>query len=213
MWSEGLSRQGFLIVISGPSGSGKTSVVKALCEAEAILEQSTSATTRSPRSGEVDGVNYHFLSPSKFKQLIQQGGFLEWTKYSDHYYGTLKSVVEPAIAAGKDLVLEIDVQGAMQLKTLPQKSICIFILPPSFAALEKRLRRRRTESDQELQRRLQRAKSEIPYIKDYDYCVLNPDNGIDRVVQHIRHIISAERCRIDNQLLEAISEEFSQPIS
>jgi len=212
MWNEQPYRRGLFIVISGPSGSGKTSVVKALCEVDATLTHSISATTRPPRPNEIDGVNYHFLSPPAFEKLIQQGGFLEWTKYGDHYYGTLKSMVEPAIAGGRDVVLEIDVHGAMQLKALALKGIFIFILPPSFALLEKRLRDRKTESDRELQRRLLQARSEIAYIKDYDYCVVNPDNDVAQAVEQIRHIIAAERCRINPQLLELISREFSRPI-
>ena len=211
MWNEQLSRQGLFIVISGPSGSGKTSVVRAVCEADTTLTHSISATTRPPRPGEIDEVNYHFLSSSAFEELIQRGGFLEWTKYGDHYYGTLKSVVKPAITSGRDVILEIDVHGAMQLKALALRSVFIFILPPSFALLEKRLRNRKTESDPELQRRLLRAKSEIVYIKNYDYCVINPDNGVEEAAQQILHIISAERCRINHQLLESISHEFSRP--
>ena len=121
-------------------------------------------------------------------------------------------MVEPTIAGGRDVVLEIDVHGAMQLKALALKGIFIFILPPSFTLLEKRLRDRKTESDRELQRRLTQARSEIAYIKDYDYCVVNPDNDVAQAVQQIRHIISAERCRIHPQLLELISREFSRPI-
>ena len=209
MWNEQLSRQGLLIVISGPSGVGKTSVVKSLCKADATLKLSISATTRPPRPNEIDGVNYHFLSPSQFEALIRRGGFLEWAKYGDHFYGTLSSVVEPMIAAGKDVTLEIDVRGALQVKALRLKGVFIFLLPPSFATLEKRLRDRNTESDPELQRRLIQAKSEITYMKDYDYCVINPEGGIEQAAQQIRHIISVERCRIDKQLLEAVSQEFS----
>lgn len=209
MWNNQLSRKGLVFVVSGPSGSGKTSVVSALCEADTTLERSISATTRLPRPDEIDGVNYHFLSQAEFEDLIQRNGFLEWTRYSDHYYGTLKFTVESAIAAGRNLILEIDVKGAMQLRSLPFKSVHIFILPPSFAALEKRLRNRRTESDLERQRRLQTAESEIAYVKHYDYCVVNPDNDVNHAVEQIRHIIAAERCRIDPQLLEFISQEFS----
>lgn len=211
MWSEQISRQGLLIVVSGPSGSGKTSVVKALCQAEPTLTHSISATTRPPRPGEVDGVNYHFLSSSEFEALIQQGGFLESAKYGDHHYGTLKSEVDPKITEGKDVVLEIDVHGGMQVKSLSLKRVSIFILPPSFAVLEKRLRGRKTESTLELQQRLQGAKSEIAYMKDYDYCVVNLENSIEQTVQNLRSIIAAERCRIDNQLLKAISQEFPPP--
>ncbi len=209
MWSEQISRQGLLIVISGPSGSGKTSVVKALCQADPALTHSISATTRPPRPDEVNGVNYHFLSSSEFDELVQQRGFLESAKYGDHYYGTLRSEVEPKLREGKNVVVEIDVHGGMQVKELPLKHVCIFILPPSFAVLEKRLRGRKTESDPELQQRLQRAQSEIVFMKNYDFYVVNLENNIDQAVKNIRAIITAEHSRIDDQLFNAISQEFS----
>lgn len=209
MWSEQISCQGLLIVISGPSGSGKTSVVKALCQADPALTHSISATTRPPRPDEVNGVNYHFLSASEFDELVQQGGFLESAKYGDHYYGTLRSEVEPKLREGKNVVVEIDVHGGMQVKELPLKHVCIFILPPSFTVLEKRLRGRKTESDPELQQRLQRAQSEIVYMKNYDFYVVNLENSIDQAVKNIRAIITAEHSRIDDQLFNAISQEFS----
>ncbi len=209
MWSEQISRQGLLIVISGPSGSGKTSVVKALCQADPALTHSTSATTRPPRPDEVNGVNYHFLSSSEFDELVKQDGFLESAKYGNHYYGTLRSEVEPKLREGKNVVVEIDVHGGMQVKELPLKHVCIFILPPTFTVLEKRLRGRKTESDPELQQRLQRAQSEIVYMKNYDFYVVNLENSIDQAVKNIRAIITAEHSRIDDQLFNAISQEFS----
>ena len=212
MWNKQPPRSGSLIVISGPSGSGKTSVIRGLCKADPRLVLSISATTRLPRKNETDGKNYHFLSVAEFKDLIQQDSFVEWAKYGEHYYGTLKSEVESPMAQGQDLVLEIDVQGAMQLKEQDFRSIFIFILPPSFAVLEKRLCARKTESDQELRQRLQAARSEVTVIKNYDYCVINPDDDIDQAVEQIRHIISAEKCRINNQLLESVVDEFS-PVS
>ena len=211
MWSERVPRPGLLIVVSGPSGSGKTSVVKALCQADPALTHSISATTRPPRPGEVDGVNYHFLSSSEFEALVQQGGFLESARYGDHYYGTLKSEVEPKIREGKDVVVEIDVHGGMQIKSLPLKHVSIFILPPSFTVLEKWLRGRKTESSLELEQRLRRAKAEIEHMENYDFCVVNVENSIEQAVQKIRSIIIAERCRIDNKLLKAISQEFTPP--
>ncbi|MDE0186596.1 MAG: guanylate kinase [Candidatus Poribacteria bacterium] len=209
MWSEQISRQGLLIVISGPSGSGKTSVVKALCQADPALTHSISATTRPRRPDEVNGVNYHFLSSSEFDELVMQDGFLESAKYGEHYYGTLRSEVEPKISEGKNVVVEIDVHGGMQVKELPLKHVCIFILPPSFTVLEKRLRGRKTESGPELQQRLQRAQSEIVYMKYYDFYVVNFEDCIDQAVQKIRAIITAEHSRIDDQLFNAISQEFS----
>ena len=208
MWNNRPSQKGLFIVISGPSGTGKTSVIKALCERDITLAFSISATTRPPRSDEVNGVDYYFLDETEFEDLIQCGGFLEWVKYGGHYYGTLKSTIESTIEKGQDLVLEIDVHGAMKVKDLGIRYTSIFLLPPSLESLEKRLRNRKTESDSELQQRLLTAKSEFAYVKDYNYCILNPDHNVEKAVTQIRNIISAERCRIDDQLLDAISQEF-----
>jgi guanylate kinase len=208
MWNNRPSQKGLFILISGPSGTGKTSVIKALCENDTTLAFSISATTRPPRSDEVDGVDYYFLDETGFEDLIEHGGFLEWVKYGGHYYGTLKSTIESTIEKGQDLVLEIDVHGAMKVKDLGIRYTSIFLLPPSLESLEKRLRNRKTESDSELEQRLLTAKSEFAYVKDYNYCILNPDHNVEKAVTQIRNIISAERCRIDNQLLDAISQEF-----
>ena len=209
MWNNRSSQKGLFIVISGPSGTGKTSVIKALCKGETTLEFSISATTRPPRSDEVDGVDYYFLDQTEFEDLIDRGGFLEWVKYGGHYYGTLKSTMESIIESGKDLVLEIDVHGAKKIKDLGIRYTSIFLLPPSLESLEKRLRNRKTESDSELQQRLLTAKSEFDCVKEYHYCIVNPDHDVEKAVTQIRNIISAERCRIDDQLLAAISQEFS----
>ena len=205
--------QGSLIVISGPSGAGKTSVIDALLQSDSTLTCSVSATTRPPRPNETHGVNYHFLSPSEFETRLEKGEFVEWNRYGDYCYGTLKSEIESPLAEGKDLVFEIDVKGAMALRSWSPNIISIFILPPSFAMLERRLRRRQTESDQELQQRLAIARSEIGWIKDYDYYVINPDDKIDKAVQQIQHIIAAQRCRISESFLEWTTEEFSRPTS
>ena len=208
MWNNQPSQKGLFILISGPSGTGKTTVIKALCKNDTTLAFSISATTRPPRSDEVDGVDYHFLDQAKFEDLIQCGGFLEWVKYGGHYYGTLKSTIESTIESGKDLILEIDVHGAKKIKDLGIRYTSIFLLPPSLESLEKRLRNRKTESDSELEQRLLTAKSEFEYIADYSYCIENPDHNVEKAVTQIRDIISAERCRIDDQLLDAISQEF-----
>ncbi len=208
MWNKPPSQKGLFILISGPSGTGKTSVIKALCEGDTTLAFSISATTRPPRSDEVDGVDYHFLDQNKFEDLIQCNGFLEWVKYGGHYYGTLKSTIESTIESGKDLILEIDVHGAKKIKDLGIRYTSIFLLPPSLESLEKRLRNRKTESDSELQQRLLTSKSEFGCVKEYNYCIVNPDHNVEEAVTQIRNIISAERCRIDDQLLDAISQEF-----
>ena len=197
-----------VIVISGPSGSGKSTVIDALCEADETLQLSVSATTRKPRRGEKDGVDYHFLSTVDFEKYIQQDRFLEWAKYGDNLYGTFKSEIADAREAGKDSILEIEVKGSLEIRAqdlAPARSILIFIIPPSFATLEKRLRRRDTESESELKQRLDIAKSEVRKIQHYDYWVSNPQGAIKQAVQQIQTIINAERSRIDTKLIETLN--------
>ena len=197
-----------VIVISGPSGSGKSTVINSLCEADETLQLSVSATTRKPRPGEVDGVDYHFLSKAEFEKSIQQDKFLEWAEYSDNRYGTLKSELAEARDTGKDAILEIEVKGSLQIRAqdlASARSIFIFIVPPSFAILEKRLHRRETESETELKQRLDIAKSEVRMIRHYDYWVSNPEDAVQQAVHQIQTIITAERFRIDTKLIETIN--------
>ncbi|RKU08924.1 guanylate kinase [Candidatus Poribacteria bacterium] len=203
-----LYRPDLVIVISGPSGSGKSTVIDALCKSDETLRLSVSATTRKPRPREVDGVDYHFLSKSEFETHIQQDDFLEWAEYGDNCYGTLKSEIATAGEVKKDTILEIEVKGALQIRAQdlsPTRSVLIFIIPPSFAILEKRLRCRKTESEMELKKRLAIAKSEVLEIEHYDYWVSNPQNAIQDAVQQIQAIIAAERSRIDSKLIETIN--------
>ena len=203
-----LYKPNLVIVISGPSGSGKSTVIDALCKADETLQLSVSATTRQPRPGEVNGVDYHFLSKAEFEKSIQQDKFLEWAEYGDNLYGTLKSEIVDARDAGKDAILEIEVKGSLQIRDqnlAPARSTLIFIIPPSFATLEKRLRRRKTESETEVKQRLDIAKSEVREIQHYDYWVSNPQGRIQQAVQQIQTIITAERSRIDAKLIETIN--------
>ena len=197
-----------VIVISGPSGSGKSTVIDALCKTDETLQLSVSATTRKRRPREIDGVDYHFLSTAEFEKFIQQDRFLEWAEYGGNLYGTLKSEIADAREAGKDAILEIEVKGSLEIRAqdlAPARSILIFIIPPSFATLEKRLRSRDTESESELKQRLDIAKSEVLEIEHYDYWVSNPQGGLQQAVQQIQTIIRAERSRIDAKLIETIN--------
>ncbi len=203
-----LYKPNLVIVISGPSGSGKSTVIKTLCEADETLHLSVSATTRKPRPGEVDGVDYYFLSRSEFEKYIQQDRFLEWAEYSGNLYGTLKSEIADAREAGKDAILEIEVKGSLEIRDKdlsPTKSILIFIISPSFTLLEERLRGRETESETELKQRLAIAKSEVREIRHYDYWVSNPEGAVQDAVQQIQAIITAERSRIDAKLIETLN--------
>ena len=203
-----LYKPDLVIVISGPSGSGKSTVIDALCKADETLRESVSVTTRKPRRNEVDSADYHFRSKSEFEQYIAQGSFLEWAEYGGNFYGTLKSEIVAAREAGKDAILEIEVKGALQIRAQdlsPARSLFIFIIPPPFAVLKKRLRRRKTESESEVNKRLAIAKSEILEIKHYDYWVRNPQNAVQEAVEQIQTIIAAERSRIDTELIETIN--------
>jgi guanylate kinase len=209
-----LYKPNLVIVISGPSGSGKSTVIDALCEADETLQLSVSATTRKPRRGEADGVKYHFLSKADFEKYIQQDCFLEWAEYGDNLYGTLKSEIAAAREAGKDSILEIEVNGCLKIQEedqdlAPARSVFIFIVPPSFAILEKRLRRRKTESETELKQRLDIAKSEVRMIRHYNYWVSNPQGTVRQAVDQIQTIISAERSRVDPKLVETLNPLLS----
>jgi guanylate kinase len=209
-----LYKPNLVIVISGPSGSGKSTVIDALCEADETLQLSVSATTRKPRPREADGVKYHFLSKADFEKYIQQDCFLEWAEYGDNLYGTLKSEIAAAREAGKDSILEIEVNGCLKIQEedqdlAPARSVFIFIVPPSFAILEKRLRRRKTESETELKQRLDIAKSEVRMIRHYNYWVSNPQGTVRQAVDQIQTIISAERSRVDPKLVETLNPLLS----
>jgi len=192
---QNLTQRGLLIVISGPSGSGKSSIRKALLEVDQSLTFSVSATTRLPRAEEIHGLDYYFFSEDEFQRKIDAGEFAEWAVYDNHLYGTLKSVLDKCLKNGKDILLEIEVQGAEQLRKSYPDGVFIFIQPPSLASLEERLRNRKTESDADIQQRLLRAKMEIQCVNNYDYVVFNHDNQLTQAVKRILSIIAAEKCR------------------
>ncbi|MEM6672134.1 MAG: guanylate kinase [Planctomycetota bacterium] len=175
-----------MLLVSGPSGSGKSTICGRLLE-DADVVFSVSATTREPRPGEVDGTHYHFLSPDEFKERIREGAFIEHAEVHGNMYGTLRGPMEEAIAAGKTYLVEIDVQGALQLKALDVDGIFVFVAPPDFEVLRQRLSGRGTEAPEVLERRLQKAEDEYRERVKYDHIVVNDD--LDRAVAEIRRIV------------------------
>ena len=183
--------EGLLVVISAPSGGGKGTILKELFAKDDNLVLSVSATTRSPRPGEEHGKQYYFLQKEEFEELISQGKMLEYAQYVGKHYGTPREPVEQWMAQGKDVVLEIEVQGGAQIKKLMPGCVSIFILPPSMEVLEKRLRDRGTEEDATVRKRLEKAREEIPHAKDYDYVVFN--DRLEDAVEDLRAILRAEK--------------------
>ena len=189
-------KKGNLIVISGPSGAGKGTICKALLEREDNLYISVSATTRSPRKGEVDGVNYYFLTQEEFKKKVDNNEFLEWAEVHGNYYGTPKFNVEEMINEGKNIILEIDVQGALNVKKNCEDGVFIFILPPSMEELKRRIIARGSETPESLIKRFKTAYEEINYISNYNYAVVNDD--LEEAVKKVQNILYAEDCRVSN---------------
>lgn len=179
-----------VFVITGPSGVGKGTLIRELRTRLPDLELSISATTRQPREGEVDGRDYHFLSAEEFEQRMRREDFLEYATYSDNRYGTLRSEVERRLEAGHSVLLEIEVQGAQQVRAAKPDSIQIFIAPPDPAVLRERLASRGTDSAQAIDRRLEVAKQELAVQGDFDYCVVNDDLG--RAADDLEGIVRTE---------------------
>ncbi len=175
-----------LVVISGPSGAGKTSICRKLAE-DPQIDLSISATTRPMRKGEVDGVDYYFLTKEEFDARIRAGEFLEWAEYNRNFYGTLRSEVQRKLETGHWVVLEIEVQGTRRLREAEVGAIYIFIMPPSLAELEHRLRARKTESEEVIRRRIEIAKSEMHMSHLYDHVVINKD--LNQAVEEVRQKI------------------------
>lgn len=179
---------GPLIIVSGPSGSGKSTIIeRLLAEAPRPMHLSVSATTRSPRAGEQDGVHYHYWSRERFDREVAAGAFLEWAEVFGNCYGTLKKEVDPYRAQGIGVLLDVDVQGAMQVRRLRDDAIALFIRPPSLAVLEQRLRARRTETEAALQRRLKGAEAELALADQYDYQIVN--DNLDSALAQVHAIV------------------------
>lgn len=185
-------RKGLLFIISGPAGSGKGTVVNELISSHPELKLSISATTRQPRPGEEHGVHYYFISREEFERRIENGEMLEYAKYSGNYYGTPEKEVLEAMAKGIDVILEIEVDGAMQIKKKIKNSVAVMLTPPSKEVLEGRLRGRGTETEDVIKWRLDRAKEEIKLMPEYDYSVINQDGGVKECAEEIFTIIKAE---------------------
>jgi guanylate kinase len=188
-----LSRKSSLIVVSGPSGAGKSTVLARVLEEVDRLRFSVSHTTRGPRPGEQDGVQYFFVAEDSFRELRKQGAFLEWATVHGQLYGTSLGEYERAVRDGVDLLLDLDVQGAAQVRLRFPDAVSVFILPPSYEALERRLRDRAADSDRSTERRLAAAAEELPLYREYDYTVINDD--LERTVENLKAIVRAARCR------------------
>jgi guanylate kinase len=189
-----MKQKGLLLVISGPSGAGKGTICKALVENNHFWI-SVSATTRSPRKGEVEGENYFFTTHEDFKERINKGDFLEYAEVYGNYYGTPKSNVLKMLDSGTDVILEIDIQGALKVKETFQEGIFIFILPPSMEELKQRIINRDSETPESLMTRFKSAYKEINYVSKYSYAVVN--DTVEEAVKKIESIVVAERCRVD----------------
>lgn len=196
--------RGLLFIVSAPSGAGKTTLVEHLVQILPNLRMSRSYTSRPVRPGERDGVDYHFVTRDEFQQMIAAGAFLEWADVFGNFYGTGAADTERMLASGQDVVLVIDVHGARQVKAHGVDHTSIFVLPPSFEVLERRLRGRSKDTEEQMQRRLAAARAEASSFQDYDYVVVN--DQLEPTVVRLQEIIAAERSRTHR--MRAIAEEI-----
>lgn len=187
-------RRGRLIVVSAPSGAGKTSLCQAVSGGLAGLKHSVSYTTRRPRPGETDGRDYRFIGRDEFDARVRRNAFLEWAEVHGNLYGTSREDVESDLSAGTDVILDIDTQGASQVRKAGVPAVHIFVLAPSLAVLEARLRKRNSEPEEEIERRLARAIDEIRDLPNYEYVIINTE--FDGALDALKSIIRAERCRL-----------------
>lgn len=192
-----MNKQGTLLVISGPSGAGKGTLIQTLLHHPDVM-LSVSATTRAPRPGESEGVHYFYVSPKKFEQMIAENAFLEYAHvFGTTYYGTPRAFVEKKLLEGIDVILDIDVQGAMNIKKAMPSAVLVFILPPSYQVLRQRLTDRGTETQEQIERRLQTAQNEIQYIDQYDYCILN--DTVQTAAQQLENVLAVSHLRVGDR--------------
>lgn len=194
MSSEDHPRRGLMLVISSPSGAGKTTLSRMLLENHSDVSLSVSATTREARPGEEDGEHYHFVDRAKFESMIERRDFLEWARVFDHFYGTPRAAVETRLAAGKDVIFDVDWQGADAIHDqMPNDVVSVFVLPPSMKALRARLEARPGSTPEKVDRRMAGAKSEISHWRRYDYVIVNKD--IDDAYEELETILKTERLK------------------
>lgn len=195
-------QKGILIIVSGPSGAGKGTICKELISRDPSITVSVSATTRQPRNGEEEGISYHFLTRTRFEDMIRKDGFLEYACVYDNYYGTPKEFVVNQISQGKNVLLEIDIQGALQVKKKYPEGVFVFILPPSMQTLKDRIVGRGSETQESLNKRLSSAFGEIELIKNYDYFIVN--DTVKHATDILQAIITAEKCRVDADIVDIV---------
>ena len=193
-----MMQKGKTFIVSGPSGVGKSTVLKALFAQRSDLYFSVSATTRAPRAGEEDGVHYHFLTQMEFEEMIGRDEFLEYAQYVGNYYGTPKKYVDAAMEEGRDVILDIEVQGAQQICAKRPDTVAIFVAPPSWEELERRLTARGTDTPEKIHKRLLRAREEVRTAHTYNYFVIN--DTVDHAVMELEAILTAEHCRPDERM-------------
>ncbi len=207
-----IARRGLMLVLSSPSGAGKTTLSRRLLEADKSVELSVSVTTRKQRPGEVDGRDYHFIDAARFDAMVRKNELLEWAEVFGHRYGTPRAPVETALAAGRDVLFDIDWQGTQQLREKADRDlVSIFVLPPSIPDLERRLRTRAQDSDEVIHARMTKAADEMSHWAEYDYVVINTD--IERAFAEVRSILAAERLKRERQIgLSAFVRELQEKL-
>lgn len=204
-----MNRKGILLVLSGFAGSGKGTICKELLHRYDNYAFSVSATTRAPREGETDGVDYFFISKEKFQEMIENGEFLEYANYVTNSYGTPKKYVENMLNEGKDVILEIECQGALSVKTVFPEAVLVFVMPPSVQEIYNRLHKRDTESEEVILKRMERGSEEVNVIERYDYLLINDD--LSETVEELNDIVNSSRFTPERNeaLIETIKQQFS----